>query len=66
MSKREVMVLLDDILVSCQKILKYTKGKSYEEFIKDELLIDAIIRNFEIIGEAVKHVPRGLEKDCRA
>jgi uncharacterized protein with HEPN domain len=36
--------------------LFYTKGLSEQEFFKDLMVIDAVIRNFEIIGEAVKRV----------
>jgi uncharacterized protein with HEPN domain len=35
-----------------EKILKYTKGLSFEEFLTDDKTIDAVVRNFEIIGEA--------------
>lgn len=57
MSKQEYVFFLKDIIESSRKIKNYTKNKSYQQFIKDELLIDAVIRNLEIIGEAVKHIP---------
>lgn len=44
--------MLEDIIDSAQKILQYTKGLSFEEFSKDNKTVDAVIRNFEIIGEA--------------
>jgi uncharacterized protein with HEPN domain len=37
---------------AAEKILKYTKGLSFEEFLTDDKTIDAVVRNFEIIGEA--------------
>ncbi|PSL03314.1 DUF86 domain-containing protein [Cecembia rubra] len=52
MSKRDDKLLLGDILEAATKILKYTQGMNYDTFIKDEKTIDAVIRNFEIIGEA--------------
>jgi Protein of unknown function DUF86 len=52
MSKREIHLLLDGILTAAQKILSYTDGISFEDFLKDERTIDAVVRNFEIIGEA--------------
>ena len=52
MSKRTPKLLLEDIIESAEKILQYTKGISFEEFSKDNKTVDAVIRNFEIIGEA--------------
>ena len=48
---------LEDIISSCNKILEYTKGLSKESFLKNSLVIDAVIRNIEIIGEATKQLP---------
>ena len=57
MSERSYAVYLNDILTSSEKILRYTQGKSFEDFISNEILIDAVVRNLEIIGEAAKGVP---------
>ena len=57
MSKRSPELLIQDILESCHKILQYTEGMSFEEFIKDSKTNDAVIRNFEIIGEAANRLP---------
>ena len=54
---RNPEVYLKDILNSANKILKYSDGLSYEEFNENEMIQDAIIRNLEIIGEAVKNIP---------
>jgi uncharacterized protein with HEPN domain len=54
MKKRNEKFFLFDIKYSVEKILKYSKNLSFDEFINDEKTIDAIERNFEIIGEAVK------------
>ena len=56
MSKRTPLLYLTDILDSVNKILKYTKGLSFEQFSADELKIDAVVRNFQIIGEAAKNI----------
>jgi uncharacterized protein with HEPN domain len=37
---------------AAEKILKYTNGLSFEDFLTDDKTIDAVVRNFEIIGEA--------------
>jgi len=62
MPKRDVITFLEDILICCQKIEKYTKGKDYAEFTKEEIIIDAVVRNLEIIGEATKKIPVSLRK----
>jgi len=65
MSERNYIVYLKDILASSQKILRFVKSKSYEEFILDEMLTDAVVRNLEIIGEAVKHIPSSVRRKYR-
>ncbi len=30
---------------------------TYEEFVSNEIIIDAVIRNFEVIGEAANRLP---------
>jgi len=57
MSKRTPKLLLEDIIESAEKILQYTKGISFDEFSKDNKTVDAVIRNFEIIGEASNLLP---------
>jgi uncharacterized protein with HEPN domain len=52
MSKRQQIFLVEDIIESGEKILLYTEGLSFEQFVSDSKTIDAVIRNFEIIGEA--------------
>ena len=44
--------MLLDMKEAAEKILKYTKGLSFEDFLADDKTIDAVVRNFEIIGEA--------------
>ena len=57
MSERSVSVLLDDIYESIDKIERYITGMTAEDFMKDEKTSDAVIRNLEIIGEAVNRLP---------
>ena len=57
MSERNAKLLLEDILLSAGKIVRYTENLSFEQFIDDDRTIDAVIRNFEIIGEAANRLP---------
>ena len=57
MSKRDVRLFLYDILECIEKIERYTKNLSFEDFVKNDMVVDAVIRNLEVIGEAVKNIP---------
>lgn len=52
---------LEDIHLSCQKIMRYTIGMAFDSFCKDDRTYDAVIRNLEIIGEAAKNIPSELQ-----
>ena len=54
---RDWTFYLEDIHISAQKVLRYTSGLSFDEFENNEQVVDATIRNLEIIGEAAKHLP---------
>ena len=62
MSDRQPKLLLEDILDSAQKIISYTSNLSFEEFIADSKTIDAVTRNFEIIGEATNRLPDEIKE----
>lgn len=59
--KRDCGIFIDDILRSIEKIERYTEGKTFEEFSHNEIVIDAVIRNFEIIGEAARNIPEEIK-----
>jgi uncharacterized protein with HEPN domain len=48
---------LRDILAAIAKIRRYTEGLDYRTFAGDEKTIDAVVRNFTVIGEAATHLP---------
>lgn len=52
---------IKDIKNSLEKIFKYTNGFNYEDFIDDDKTHDAVERNLEIIGEAVKKLSNELK-----
>ena len=57
MSRRDTQLLIEDILVAADRILTYTSDLSFEEFTADQKTVDAVARNFEIIGEAASRLP---------
>ena len=52
MSERPTQLLLEDMLESAQKIAKFTHELGREAFMADDLVIDAVPRNFEVMREA--------------
>jgi uncharacterized protein with HEPN domain len=57
MSERGAKLYLADIENALAKIEQYTHGLSFEQFAANQLVIDAVVRNFEIVGEAVRNIP---------
>jgi len=55
--ERDPRVYLDDILDAARKAVEFTEGLSFEEFVADDRTTFAVIRAFEILGEAAKNVP---------
>lgn len=43
-----------DILIAARKILAYTDQVTYEDYLSNDLVQDAVERQFEIIGEAAR------------
>ena len=54
---RDPRLFLEDILRACTNILQYVESTSRDEFMAGGMAFDAIVRNLEVIGEAVKRVP---------
>lgn len=57
MSRRLWKHRITDILESIKKIQSYVDDMNFDDFHKDEKTIDAVIRNFIVIGEAARNVP---------
>ena len=47
-------LLLQDIIENAEMIFQFVGTSSYEEFINDKMKLYAVVRAFEIIGEASK------------
>jgi|SRR3989344_894771 len=58
MSKRKINLYLADIKDAIGKIESYTKKMAFSDFSRDGKTIDAVVRNLEVIGEAVKNIPK--------
>ncbi|MBI5873166.1 MAG: DUF86 domain-containing protein [Candidatus Omnitrophica bacterium] len=60
MSKRVTSECFADIKEACARIKGYIASLSYNKFLRDTKTQDAVVRNLEIIGEAVKNIPSGV------
>ncbi len=56
MPKREDVLLLQDLYEAGNKVLLFTAGYSFDDYMLDVRTMDAVIRNFEIIGEASRNL----------
>lgn len=60
-SKRTYRMYLEDILLSINRIAEYVEGYTFDEFKRDYKTVDAVIRNFEVIGEASNKLPEDIK-----
>jgi uncharacterized protein with HEPN domain len=60
---RDFQVYIEDIIEAIDRIKTYTEGLTYEAFVSDKKTIDAVIRNFEVIGEATKQIPLTIREE---
>ena len=57
---RDAGAFLDDVVEACDRIASYSASLSFEQFSTDRKTVDAVVRNLEVIGEAVKNLPDDL------
>ena len=58
---RAYLMYLADIQTAMNRIAEYIDGMSFIKFKRDYKTVDAVIRNFEIIGEASKNLPLDIK-----
>lgn len=57
---RDVTLFLKDILAAMTAIEEFVEGMTLEELKQDDKTSSAVIRKFEVIGEATKYIPQDL------
>jgi uncharacterized protein with HEPN domain len=62
MTRRSSELYLSEMLASMNKIERYIEGVTYDEFITQDQLVDAVERNIEKIGEAAAAIPDTIRK----
>jgi len=60
MTQRNYVMYIEDIIDCMEKIERYVGELSYQDFVKNSLVFDAVIRNLEVIGEASKSIPEEI------
>lgn len=59
---RDVRVYLADIAERCDRISRYVADMDETAWASDDLTQDAVVRNLEVIGEAVKRLPMDVRE----
>lgn len=60
---RDPILYLEDIQESIRRIESYTEDLSRADFEDSQVAQDAVLRRFEVIGEAVKNLPEDLREE---
>ena len=58
MAEKNPRVYLSDMVMACEKIIRYCEGRTALEFMSDTLLFDAVLLNLTVLGEAAGHLNR--------
>ena len=64
MKHREYLAFIEDMIEAIDKILRYLDTvDGFEDFLNSEMVIDAVTRNYEIIGEAANQIPKEIKEN---
>ena len=55
------ILYLEDIILAMDRIQEYISGLDFVNFKRDYKTVDAVIRNFEVIGEASKNLSKDIK-----
>jgi len=59
--QRDYRDFLADIVGACRSLIRFVEGMTLEAYLADEKTRYAVMRAYEIIGEAVRHLPEELK-----
>jgi uncharacterized protein with HEPN domain len=54
---RDWLLYLGDLIESGEKIERFVSGRTFETFLSEEAIFDAVLFNLQVIGEATKKLP---------
>jgi uncharacterized protein with HEPN domain len=58
---RDYRDFLNDMVMACRSIMRFTEGMTLDDYLADEKTRFAVTRGYEILGEAVRHIPEPLK-----
>jgi len=58
---RDYKLYLDDIIEAANRVERYTEKLTLAKLKKNDLIVDGVVRNLEIIGEAAKNIPQTVK-----
>ena len=64
MPKRDPQLLIEDIVENIEAIFQFIGNNSFEQFVEDKMQVYAVVRAFEIIGEAARIIPQEIKSSC--
>jgi len=59
---RSYLLYLEDMQEAMERINRYCAGLNFEQFCTNEMVVDAVVRNIEVIGEAAKKIPLSVQQ----
>ena len=60
-ANRDHRDFLRDMVMACLSIFRFTNGMILDDYLADEKTRFAVMRAYEILGEAVRHMPESLK-----
>ena len=57
MSERDISAFIGHVVMAMRFVADFINGMTLDDFLADRKTRDAVIRNCEVIGEAIKHIP---------
>lgn len=62
MTVKKTVIYIEHIRDCIAQIVEYTQEIDQQSFLTNRMIQDAVIRNFEIIGEATKQIPNDFRE----
>lgn len=61
--ERDYDLYLKDMLDAIEAIQEYTAGMEFEEFAENDLVVDGVLQNFQVLGEAAGEIPAEVREE---
>lgn len=60
---RDYRLYIGDVVLFCERVIAYTAGMEFPDFVSNQQCFDAVMRNLELIGEASKNIPDNIRQE---